>query len=156
MTGTTGAATDEFVEIVNAGDSAVDASGFKVAYRSAAGTSDTVLATLPAGTTIAGHGFYLLGGAGYAGSHAADQSFSAGLAATGGGVGLRDTTGALVDSVAWGTATNAFVEGTVAAAPPTAASPGKSAGRSPDGHDTDDNSIDFTVLAAPSPGSTNS
>src|SRR5206468_3362129 len=83
-TGATGAATDEFVELVNASDTAFDASGYRVAYRSAAGTSDTLLATLPAGTTIAAHGFYLLGGAGYAGSHQADQSFSAGLASTAG------------------------------------------------------------------------
>ena len=155
MTGTTGSATDEFVEIVNPTDSAIDAGGYRVAYRSSSGTSDTVLATLPLGTTIAAHGFYLLGGAGYSGSHAADQSFSAGLASTGGGVGIRDTDGALVDSVAYGTATNAFVEGTVAAAPPTAAAPGKSAGRQPDGHDTDNNSTDFTVLTAPTPGTTN-
>jgi len=155
MTGITGAATDEFIEVVNASDTAFDASGYRVVYRSAAGTSDTLLATLPAGTTIAAHGFYLLGGAGYSGSHAADQSFSVGLASTGGGVGIRDASGALVDSVAYGTATNAFVEGTVAAAPPTAAAPGKSAGRQPDGHDTDNNSADVTVLAAPSPGTTN-
>ena len=155
MTGITGAATDEFVEVVNPSDSAFDASGYRVVYRSAAGTSDTVLATLPAGTTIAAHGFYLLGGAGYSGSHAADQSFSVGLASTGGGVGIRDTDGALVDSVAYGTATNAFVEGAVAAAPPSAAAPGKSAGRQPDGHDTDNNSADFSVLAAPTPGATN-
>jgi hypothetical protein len=156
MTGVTGAATDEFVEIVNSSDSAFDASGYKVAYRSATGTSDTVLATLPAGTTIAAHGFYLLGGAGYSGSHAANQSFTIGMAATGGGVGIRDTTGALVDSVGYGTATNAFVEGSVAAAPPTAAAPGKSSGRQPDGHDTDNNSVDFSVLTAPTPGATNS
>ena len=34
--------------------------------------------------------------------------------------------------------------------------PGKSAGRQPDGHDTDNNSSDFSVLTAPSPGATNS
>ena len=39
--------------------------------------------------------------------------------------------GNLVDSVGWGTATNAFVEGTVAAAPPTTEAPGTSTGRAP-------------------------
>jgi hypothetical protein len=155
MTGVTGNATDEFVEIVNPTDSAIDASGYRVAYRAAAGTSDTALATIPDGTTIAAHGFYLLGGSGYSGSHAANQSFATALAATGGGLGLRDATAALVDSVGWGTATNAFVEGSATTAPPAAAAPGKSAGRTPDGHDTDNNAVDFSVLATPSPGTTN-
>ena len=58
-TGTTGSAADEFVELVNPGTSALDICGWKVVYRSAAGTSDTTLATIPAGTTIAAGGFYL-------------------------------------------------------------------------------------------------
>jgi Lamin Tail Domain len=156
MTGTSGSATDEFVEIVNPTDSAIDAGGYRVAYRSSSGTSDTVLATLPLGTTIAAHGFYLLGGAGYSGTHPADQSFATGLAASAGGLGLRDATATLVDSVGYGTATNAFVEGSAAPAPPAAAAPGKSAGRMPDGHDTDNNSADFSVLTSPSPGASNS
>jgi Lamin Tail Domain/Collagen triple helix repeat (20 copies) len=81
-TGTEGSATDEFVELVNAGTSPVDLSGFKVAYRSGAGTSDVTLATIPDGTTLAQGAFYLLGGSGYAGGNQANQSFSAGLAAT--------------------------------------------------------------------------
>ena len=93
MTGSTGAASNEFVELVNAGSSAADVGGFKVAYRSSAGTSDTTLATIPAGTSIPAGGFYLLAGSGYLGSHTADQSFSASLASTGGGVAVRDTTG---------------------------------------------------------------
>ena len=48
-----------------------------------------------------------------------------------------------------------FVEGTVAAAPPVAPPPGKSSGRHPDGYDTNDNSADFTVVDAPSPGGPN-
>src|SRR6185312_3328776 len=91
MTGSTGAASNEFVELVNAGSSAADISGFKVAYRSSAGTSDITLATIPAGTTIPAGGFYLLAGAGYLGSHAADQTFSTSLAATGGGLAVRAT-----------------------------------------------------------------
>ena len=85
MTGMTGAAANEFVELVNAGAEPVDAGGHRVVYRSAAGTSDTLLATVPAGTVIAPGGHYLLGGGAYAGSVAADQSFATGLAATAGG-----------------------------------------------------------------------
>jgi len=155
MTGSTGAASNEFVELFNAGSSAADVGGFKVAYRSSAGTSDTTLATIPAGTSIPAGGFYLLAGSGYLGSHAADQTFSASLAATGGGLAVRDTTGTILDSVGYGDTTNAFVETHPATAPPATAAPGSSSGRGPDGHDTNDNSADFAVSATPSPGAAN-
>jgi hypothetical protein len=155
-TGVTGAATNEFVEIVNGGTSAADLSGWKLVYRSATGTSDTVLATMPAGTSLPAGSFYLFGGSGYAGPPAADQSFSAGLASTAGGLALRDANGTLVDSVGYGaTAANGFVEGTPAQAPPTTSAPGSSDVRVPDGHDTNDNSVDFTVATPPTPRATN-
>jgi Lamin Tail Domain len=89
-TGVEGALTDEFVEIHNAGSSAVDLSGYKLVYRSAAGTSDVSLGALPDGTTLAPGAFMLFGGSGYAGAHPADRSFSTSLASSGGGLGLRD------------------------------------------------------------------
>jgi hypothetical protein len=153
-TGVEGALTDEFVELVNTGATAVDLSAYKLVYRSAAGTSDVSLGTLPDGTSLAAGGFMLFGGSGYAGAHPADRSFSTSLSSSGGGLGLRDSTGILVDSLAWGTATNALVEGTVAVAPTIAASPGKSDGRHPDGRDTNDNSVDFTE-GDPTPGAEN-
>src|SRR6476659_8299334 len=155
MTGSTGAASNEFVELFNAGSSAADVGGFKVAYRSSAGTSDITLATIPAAPSIPAGGFYPLAGAGYLGSHAADQSFSTSLAATGGGLAVRDATGAILDSVGYGDTTNAFVEGHPTTAPPATAAPGSSSGRIPDGHDTNDNAADFSVSATPSPGAAN-
>ena len=65
------------------------------------------------------------------------------LAASAGGVGLRDSNGAMVDSVGYGTATNAFVE-TAAATAPAA---GSSIARHPDGADTQSNAADFTAGA---------
>jgi hypothetical protein len=154
-TGTTTSATDEFVELVNAGASSVDIGGYKLVYRSGAGTSDVSLATIPAGTMLVPGAFYLFGGSGYAGAKPADQAFSAGLAGTAGGIGLRDAAAKLVDSAGYGTATNAFVETHAATAPPSTAPPGSSDIRLPDGHDTDDNSADFAVTAAPTPGGPN-
>ena len=154
-TGTSASATDEFVELVNTGSSPADLSGYKLVYRSGAGTSDVSLATIPDGTTLAPAAFYLFGGSGYAGAKKADQSFSTALAATAGGIGLRDAGGKVVDSVGYGTATNAFVEMHAASAPPATAAPGSSDIRLPDGADTDDNGADFTVTAAPTPGAPN-
>ena len=156
MTGTTGAASNEFVEVANVGTAAADVSGYRLVYRSASGTSDVALATIPAGTTIPAGGYYLFGGSGYAGTPAADQSFSFGLASTGGGLGLRNADGTLIDSVGYGSGTtNAFVEGSPAAAPPSVAAPGTSAARLPNGHDTGDNSADFGAATPPTPRASN-
>jgi hypothetical protein len=155
-TGVTGAATNEFVEIVNSGSATADLSGWKLVYRSATGTSDTALDTIPDGTSLAPGAFYLFGGSGYTGPPAADQSFSQGLAAAAGGLAIRDANGTIVDSVGYGsTAANGFVEGTPAPAPPATAAPGSSDVRKPDGHDTNNNSGDFTVVAPPTPRATN-
>jgi hypothetical protein len=58
-TGTTGSATDEFVEVINTGAGSADIGGYKLVYRSGAGTSDVALATIPAGTMLAPGAFYL-------------------------------------------------------------------------------------------------
>src|SRR5207253_2676636 len=71
--------------------------------RSGSGTSDVALAAVPTGVTLQPGSFYVFGGSAYAGGHPADQSFTAGLAAAGGGVALRDGDGSIVDSMGWGT-----------------------------------------------------
>ena len=151
-TGVEEALTDEFVEIVNPGTEPADVSGYKLVYRSATGTSDVGLATVPDGTVLAPGAFLIFGGSGYSGT--AFQSFSASLASAGGGVGIRDSNGLLLDSVGWGAATNAFVEATPVVAPAVAPAPGKSDARHPDGADTNDNGADFTE-GDPTPGLAN-
>ena len=131
-TGTSASATDEFVELFNAGAVPADLSGYKLVYRSGAGSSDVSLATIPDGTTLAPGAFYLFGGSGYTGAKTPNQAFSVGIAAAAGGVGLRNAAGTLVDSVGYGTATNALVETRPAPAPPTTAAPGSSDIRLPD------------------------
>jgi hypothetical protein len=152
--GIEGALGDEFVEIANTGTAAADLSAWKLVYRSGAGTSDVSLGTLADGTMLAPGAFFLFGGSGYSGAHPADKSFSAGLASAAGGVAIKDADGNIVDSVGWGDATIAFVEGTTAAAPPIEPAPGKSDARHPNGHDTNVNSADFTI-GDPTPGVTN-
>lgn len=151
----------QFVELYNAHSAPVDVGGWTVVYRSRSGSTDTVLATIPAGTMLPAGGFYLLGRAGngtltgYVGPPNADLTFSSSLSTSGGGVGIRDSLGILVDSVGYGSATNAFVEGSAAPLPPSTASPGSSIVRLPDGHDTDNNGADFTVTSTPTPGGPN-
>jgi hypothetical protein len=142
------------VELVNTGSASADLSGWKLVYRSGAGTSDVSLGTLADGTSLAGGAFFLFGGSTYSGAHPADKTFSAGLASAAGGVAIKDANGNIVDSVGWGDATNAFVEGTAASAPTIAAAPGKSDARHPNGHDTNVNSADFAI-GDPTPGASN-
>jgi hypothetical protein len=153
--GTTASLGDEFVELVNVGAGSADIGGYRLVYRSGTGTADVALATIPTGTTLGPGAFYLLGGASYGGSPAADQSFAFGLATAAGGIAVRTGDGVIVDSVGYGTATNAFVEGSAAPAPPVTAPPGSSVGRFPDGHDADNNSADFAVRSAPTPRASN-
>jgi hypothetical protein len=135
QTGTTSTPNQQFVELYNPGTAPADVGGWQLEYTSAAagrsGTTITTLATLPAGTTIAPHGYYLIGGAGYAsaGTQPADnQSFTqtstTQLSKTGGGIAIADGAGFVVDSLGYGVnvnggyaisayqrASNAFVEG---------------------------------------------
>ena len=107
-----------------------------------------MLATLPAGTAIPARGYLLAAGSAYAGQTPADLTYFGALAAAGGGVALVKPGGLdRVDSVGWGTATNAFVEGAAAPAPSAAA--GESIQRTPEGRDTGDNSSDFVAGRPP-------
>jgi len=149
----TGGATalDEFVELYNTcPDLALDLTGYTLVYRSSAGTTDFVRVSFTGGGFLAGKPYFVCANSGYAG--AADARYADGLADSGGGLALRDAKGAIVDSLGWGDASNAFVEEEAATAPPA----GQSIARVPDGHDTGDNAADFVVRApATTPGAPN-
>ncbi|PYE52933.1 ExeM/NucH family extracellular endonuclease [Deinococcus yavapaiensis] len=138
-------ASDEFVELYNPTSASVDLTGCSLVYRSAAGTSDVTLVS-NINRSIGANKFLLFGGAGYVPNGvAADLAFTAGLSGTGGGVALKCNS-LVVDSLGFGTATNAFVEGTAAPAPTTA----ESLLRTPIDKDTNNNSVDF-VKVTPAP-----
>lgn len=142
---------DEFVEIYNPCDVELPLAGWKLAYRSAAGTSESNLVTsFAAGAKVVAKGFFIAANVGGSFAAGADATFTSGIADDG-SVGLRNTTGTLIDSVGWGTAaaTNPFVE--KAAAPGPAS--GASISRMPKGTDTDDNSSDFKSTSPSTPKS---
>jgi len=128
MTASPISAASEFVEIVNTGGVRADLGGWRLVYRSAAGTSEETLAAIPPGASLDPGGRYVFGGTTFWGP--ANQTYNSGLASAGGGVGLRTPSGQLVDSVGYGSgATNIFVEGAPAGAPVA----GASIARLPDG-----------------------
>ena len=110
-------ASDEFVEIANAGGVPLDLGGLELVYASATGGTTTRKALWPSGTLLAPGRHLLI--ANSAGSFAptADATYSGGLAGTGGSLFIRPVGGATIDAVGWGDATNGFVEGTATAAP---------------------------------------
>lgn len=143
--GTPDGASEEYITIRNTSETAIDISGWKLIYTSASGlternlkifsTTATNHVLLPAATSET-----LLSNE-LASRTEADISamrFSSGLSATGGSISLLDNTGLLVDRVGWGTAT---VFETRAALAPGVQVLARS------GIDTDDNSVDFSLVA---------
>ena len=145
-----GGASDEYIELYNPCTVAVSMTGAKVVYRAAASTSDAFVFWMFSTEKLVAGGHFVLANSGYTGTADAKPFMNSGMAATGGGVALKDSTDAVIDSVGWGTATNAFVESHAVGAPAS----GQSASRSPDGTDTNDNVADF-VLGASTPGASN-
>ncbi|WP_063672455.1 lamin tail domain-containing protein [Dyella thiooxydans] len=91
---------DEFVELINAGPTAIDVSGYKLNASNASGTVGTRL-TLPAGTRIAPGCHLLLTNAassGYSGSVAGDLTYNTGVTDTG-GLAILDASGTVLDQV---------------------------------------------------------
>ena len=161
LTGVTGSATNEWVEVYNSCPTPLDLSGWKLVYRagsnvsSSAASFDTSLFAWPSGATIAAHGFLLYAGAGYGG--ASDGALASGMKDGDGSVGIRNASAALVDSVGYGTVLlqNAFIETSPAPANAIVAAPGNSIRRLPDGHDTNSNATDFANTTTPTPRAPN-
>ncbi|HEY2743555.1 MAG TPA: lamin tail domain-containing protein [Polyangia bacterium] len=151
-TGGTASADDEFVELYNPCAIDIDLAGSTLVHRSATGTTETLIITL--NETIISGGYLLVAGLNYTGSGTPDQTYGGAgdFAQAGGGVGLRDTTGALIDSMGYGSGTtNALVEGAPAAAPAS----GQSIARTPNGADSNHNDADFAVATTPTPRAAN-
>ncbi len=151
-----GTANDEFIELHNTSANAVDLNGYRVVYRSAGGTNDVLFAEWTTGTIVAPGGFYLIASTGYDGTVAPNLIYnpttcSCSMSATGGGLAIRNgavNTGVKIDSVGYGTATNAFVESAVTNAPPA------NAGQARTGNgcqDTDNNANDFSTVNPAAP-----
>jgi DNA/RNA endonuclease G (NUC1) len=150
-----GTAEDEFIELHNTGSAPVDLNGFRLVYRSATGSTDVgPFATWSTSTILQPGQYYLIGATAYDGAATPDLRYSpsecsCSMSGSGGGLALRPSlTGTPVDSVGWGTATNAFVETSVTTAPPT----NDSRSRTNNGcQDSNNNASDFAATSPASP-----
>ena len=143
-------ASDEYVELTNASATAVDLAGLEVAYVTSSGSTVTRKASWSTPLALEPGRHLLVANASGIYAASADATYSGGFAATGGAIVVRPIGGQPLDAVAWGDATNAFVEGIAAPAPAAGSSierrPGGPLGNSVD---TNDNAADFVVNAAP-------
>ncbi len=144
-------ANDEFIELHNTSSNPVDLNGYRVVYRSATGTNDVNFAAWTSPTIVAPGGYYLIVNSSYDGTPPGDFTYnsttcSCALSGTGGGLAIRFgalNSGVIIDSVGYGTATNAFIETAVTSAP--AANAGQER-KMIACQDTDHNANDFTTL----------
>jgi hypothetical protein len=150
-------ATDEYVELYNPGDTSVNLGGWKLVYTSATGTTLGDRVVFPANTVMQPKSFLLntyapTTGTGYLGTVTKDFGYTTGIA-DGGGIGIVDATGAVVDAVGM-TSTTGLKEGTTLPLMTTAmgsvAYLRKTAVCGPD-QDTGDNLADFTLVNTPDP-----
>ncbi len=113
----------EFIELYNPTNAGIDLNGYRLVRRTTIGTADTNLYAWAVSAIIPPKKFLLIASTSYVGSPAANFTWVGNLIVINQGVALRYgalDTGTIIDSVAWGTATNAFREGGVAASNPAA------------------------------------
>ena len=151
-----GSANDEFIELHNTSANAVDLNGYRVVYRSAGGVNDVPFVEWTTSTIVPPGGFYLVASTGYDGTVTPNLTYnpttcSCSMSATGGGIAIRNgavNSGVLVDSVGYGSATNAFIETAVTTAPPANAGQARINNGC---QDSDNNANDFSTVNPAAP-----
>lgn len=156
MTGGSGKTTNDFIEIYNPTDQDIDLEGMRLVKRTKIDQTDTPLKSWTTSNLIRAHGFYLWANSGFTDLTVPADVTTSGSIANDNGVALRkgpNDAGQIIDSLAWGEATNAFVEGTVF---PTNLGANESLERKPggglgNGEDSNNNSQDFFLQAIAHP-----
>jgi predicted extracellular nuclease len=150
-------AADEFVELHNVANDPIDINNYSLVYRSGNGTDDILLYSWATSVIIPSGGYYLIAHELYDGTTLADVSYNLGatgtLAGASAGIGIRDESGTLLDSVGYGSATNAFVEAATTSTP----SANRSKSKLNNGcTDTDNNFNDYTLTNPSAPQNSSS
>jgi len=158
ITGGTGHTTDDFVELFNPTNQPFDLKEYRLVKRTSTGTSDTTIKSWTTPTIIPAYGFYLWGNSGFTSIATTPDAVTSESLADNNGVALREgaaDTGNIIDSVAWGTASNAFVEGSVFPQNPGAnQSLERQKTNAGSRNDTNNNSADFSLQNTTTPQNT--
>lgn len=144
--------TNEFVELVNTGSTAIQLEGFVI---EAAKSSWAVNATLPSGTVIEPGAFFVVGGGTVENEDYSASKLDLGNGTDGDGVRVLDCTGVVLDTLLYGGATGDGLVGDNGETDVAdKVSSGSSLGRFPDGDDADLHT-DWHPYSSPSPGEGN-
>lgn len=140
-------ATDEFVELYNAGSEDVNLAGWRLSKKTASGSLANLLTEFPS-VTIPAHGFLLIAHNDYIGAAPKDFSYSTQSSITADNTVIlySDNGKTVVDLVGMGSAG----EGSNAVTP----EPGQSIERKQVGSDSDNNANDFILRTVPTPKQT--
>ena len=144
---------DEFIELYNLSNSAIDIGGWKIKGSNSGGSTSTRL-TIASGTTLNPGCHFLAtnsGSSGYSGSTVGNQTYSTGITDDG-GIALTLSDDTIIDQVGMNIG-SAYKEGTTLAAMSGSANQSyerKPGGASGNGTDTDNNNSDFTLNSSSS------
>ncbi len=127
ITGGSGKITNDFVELYNPTSVDVDLKNYRLVKRTKIGTSDLPIKSWsdasPGSAIIKTHGFYLWANADFVNITVVPDTTTGYSIANDNTVALRngpENSGTIIDSIAWGLATNTFIDGSVFASNPTA------------------------------------
>ena len=153
ITGGPGKPDYDFIEIFNPTSQSVNLNGHRLVKRAATSTSDTSIKSWTSDTIVPANGYYLWANSGYAEISATPDVTTLATISKDNGIAIRfgaEDTGTIIDSVGWGKAANAFVEGSVFATNPGA---NESVHRKTgSGYlDSGNNASDFQLTTCPSP-----
>lgn len=116
ITGGPGKTTNDFIELFNPTSEDIDLKGMRLVKRTKEGQADTLLKSWTESTIIKARGYYLWANKDYTDISIVPDVTTSGSIANDNGIALRqgaNDTGTVIDSVAWGSAANIFVEGSV-------------------------------------------
>lgn len=142
-------ASNDFIKIYNPAAASADLSGWKLRKRTQAqGESDYYsIRVFPSGSSVAAQGYFVWANSsgGFSESIGADTSSTETLAATS-SIAILDSSGVIVDALAWGSGQlSPYIEGSAYPASPPAGQILKRKFVDGSIQDTDDNSEDFTI-----------
>ncbi|MBN1264809.1 MAG: lamin tail domain-containing protein [Anaerolineales bacterium] len=156
-TGAPGDNNDEFIELYNPGDQALDLEGWSITYTLNEEEKDLPVILWQSTLLIPPHGHILLVRSGGTNQAAADAVFEQPLNTFFGALTLLDTEGCIVDGLGWGTIPPSAAEEKPAPAPEDGYSlerkPGRENGST---QDTNNNEMDFVLREQPDPQSSGS
>ena len=167
-TGGTGQTTNDFIELYNPGSEPYNLSGHRLVKRTKTGTTDTTIKSWTTDTLVPAKGFYLWANSNYTGIAVTPDATTTTSIADDNGIAVRfgsEDSGKIIDSVGWGEAQNALIEGLVFLTNPaanqslerkalqnnncvSAQSGGEFLGN---GCDTDKNQNDLEIRGSPNP-----